>query len=185
MSHDVVLSGERVRWRNWAGNQRAIVDVVRPGSAEEVAELLTGAAASGRRVRPVGSGHSFTGVGRPEDVQLVADRLAGIHGITDDGLVTVGAGTPLHRLTAELARHGWAMTNLGDIDRQTIAGALSTGTHGTGARFAGLATQLRALELVTPAGEVLRCDAQQHADVFSAARVGLGALGVLTAVTLQ
>src|SRR4051794_29559854 len=185
MSQDAVLGGERVRWRNWAGNQVATVDVVRPGSPEQVAELLTGAAANGRRVRPVGSGHSFTGVGRPEDVQLVADRLAGIHGITDDGLVTVGAGTPLHLLTAELAHRGWALTNLGDIDRQTIAGALSTGTHGTGARFGGLATQLRGLELVTSSGEILRCDAQQHADVFTAARVGLGALGVLTSVTLQ
>src|SRR3954453_18477502 len=185
MSDDAVLSGERVRWRNWAGNQQATVDVVRPGSAEEVAELLAAAAASGRAVRPIGSGHSFTGVGRPEDVQLVADRLTGVHEITGDGLVTVGAGTPLHRLNAELSRRGWALTNLGDIDRQTIAGALSTGTHGTGARFGGLATQLRGLELVTPAGEVLRCDAEQHANVFTAARVGLGALGVLTAVTLQ
>src|SRR4051812_247049 len=185
MSQGAVLSGERTRWRNWAGNQQATVDVVHPGSAEEVAELLTSAAANGRTVRPIGSGHSFTGVGRPQDVQLVADRLTGISEVTDDGLVTVGAGTPLHRLNAELARRGWAMTNLGDIDRQTVAGALSTGTHGTGARFGGLSTQLRGLELVTPAGEVLRCDAEQHADVFTAARVGLGALGVLTAVTLQ
>jgi L-gulonolactone oxidase len=176
-----VRSGERARWRNWAGNQRAEVELVHPASAEEVAELLAG----GRRVRPIGSGHSFTAIGRPDDVQLVADRLTGIREITDDGLVTVGAGTPLHRLNAELSRSGWAMTNLGDIDRQTIAGALSTGTHGTGARFGGLATQLRGLELVTPAGEVLRCDAEHHADVFTAARVGLGALGVLTTVTLQ
>src|SRR4051794_15315741 len=176
-----VLSDEHSRWRNWAGNQQAEVDVVHPASAEEVAELLTG----GRRVRPIGSGHSFTAIGRPDDVQLVADRLTGVREITDDGLVTVGAGTPLHRLNAELSRRGWAMTNLGDIDRQTIAGALSTGTHGTGARFGGLATQLRGLELVTPSGEVLRCDADQHADVFTAARVGLGALGVLTSVTMQ
>src|SRR4051794_31146662 len=86
MSQGAVLSGERTRWRNWAGNQQATVDVVHPGSADEVAELLTSAAANGRTVRPIGSGHSFTGVGRPEDVQLVADRLAGVHEITDDGL---------------------------------------------------------------------------------------------------
>ncbi|MGY1619376.1 D-arabinono-1,4-lactone oxidase [Geodermatophilus sp. SYSU D00691] len=180
-----VGSSERTRWRNWAGNQSATVDVVHPASADEVAAVLTRAAAEGRRVRPIGSGHSFTGIGRPEDVQLVADRLVGIHDVTDSGLVTVGAGTPLHRLNAELARRGWALTNLGDIDRQTIAGALSTGTHGTGAGFGGLATQLRGVELVTPAGEVLRCDAGHDADVFSAARVSLGALGVVTAVTLQ
>lgn len=178
-------SPERTRWRNWAGNQSALVDVVRPGSADEVASVLTDAAARGRRVRPIGSGHSFTGIGRPDDVQLVCDRLVGVRSIGDDGLVTVGAGTPLHRLNGELQRRGWAMTNLGDIDRQTIAGALATGTHGTGARFGGLATQVRGLELVTPAGEVLACDATHHADVFSAARVGLGALGVVTSVTLQ
>jgi FAD-linked oxidoreductase len=180
-----VLNDERTRWRNWAGNQQAAAHVVHPESAEEVAELLSDAAEHGRRVRPIGSGHSFTAVGRPEDVQLVADRLVGVTDVTDDGLVTVGAGTPLHRLTAELARRGWAMTNLGDIDRQTVAGALATGTHGTGARFGGLATQVRGIELVTPAGEVLRCDAGRHADVFTAARIGLGALGVVTAVTLQ
>ena len=75
-------------------------------------------------------------------MQLVCDRLAGIGPVGDDGLVTVGAGTPLHRLNAELVRHGWSLTNLGDIDRQTVAGALATGTHGTGARFGGLATQV-------------------------------------------
>ncbi|WP_448624859.1 D-arabinono-1,4-lactone oxidase [Geodermatophilus sp. URMC 64] len=179
------LSGERTRWRNWAGNQQATVDVVRPSSADEVADVLTRAAAHGRRVRPIGSGHSFTGIGRPEDVQLLTDRLVGIRQITDDGLVTVGAGTPLHRLNAELARRGWSLTNLGDIDRQTVAGALATGTHGTGARFGGLATQVRGLELVTSAGEVLHCDAGHHPEVFSAARISLGALGVVTALTLQ
>jgi L-gulonolactone oxidase len=176
---------ERARWRNWAGNQRAVADVVRPASADEVAAVLASAAAEGRRVRPIGSGHSFTGIGAPEDLQLVCDGLVGIRSVTEDGLVTVGSGTTLHRLNAELLRRGWAMTNLGDIDRQTIAGALATGTHGTGARFGGLATQVRGLELVTPSGEVLACSAEENPDVFDAARVGLGALGVVTEVTLQ
>ena len=69
-------------------------------------------------------------------MQLVCDQLSGVQAVTDDGVVTVGAGTPLHRLNADLAQRGWALTNLGDIDRQTVAGALATGTHGTGARFA-------------------------------------------------
>jgi FAD-linked oxidoreductase len=179
------LDGDRARWCNWGGNQRATPTVVRAGSVDRVAAVLTAAAASGRRVRPVGSGHSFSGIGRPDDVQLVLDGLSGVRSVTDDGLVTVGAGTPLFRLTAELARRGWSLTNLGDIDRQTIAGAVATGTHGTGARFGGLATQVRALEMVTPSGEVLTCSAEQHPEVFTAARVGLGALGVVTAVTLQ
>ena len=81
-----------------------MAEVVRPASADEVAAVLTAAAAAGRRVRPIGSGHSFTGIGRPEDVQLVCDGLADIGEVGEDGLVTVGAGTPLHRLNAELVR---------------------------------------------------------------------------------
>ncbi|MQA34251.1 D-arabinono-1,4-lactone oxidase [Modestobacter roseus] len=173
-------------WRNWAGNQSATgLTVVHPAGAESIAAVLRRAAATGRRVRPIGSGHSFSAVGRPEDVQLVLDRHAALVDVTVDGLVTVQAGMPLHRLTTELARRGWALENLGDVDRQTIAGAVSTGTHGTGARFGGLATQLRALELVLPDGSLLRCSAGEHAEVFAAARVGLGALGVLSTVTLQ
>jgi FAD-linked oxidoreductase len=173
-------------WRNWAGNQSATgITAVHPRGTEGIAAAVRTAAAAGQRVRPIGSGHSFTAIGRPEDVQLVLDRHAGLVDVTDDGLVTVQAGMPLHRLTAELAARGWALTNLGDIDRQTVAGALSTGTHGTGARFGGLADQVRALELVLADGSVLRCSAVEHADVFAAAAVGLGALGVLSTVTLQ
>jgi L-gulonolactone oxidase len=178
-------SGNRTRWRNWAGNERTDTEVVQPGSADEVAAVLASAAAAGRRIRPIGSGHSFTGIGRPEDIQLTCGGLTRIGAVGDDGLVTVAAGTPLHRLNAELVRRGRSLTNLGDIDRQTVAGALSTGTHGTGARFGGLATQVRGLQLVTPDGAVLDCDANRHPGVFSAARIGLGALGVITEVTLQ
>ncbi|SFK96682.1 D-arabinono-1,4-lactone oxidase [Geodermatophilus ruber] len=184
MAADTALPGAPTRWRNWSGNQRADVAAVRPSSVDDVAAVLCSAAEAGRRVRPIGSGHSFSAIGRPEDVQLLLDELRAVT-VGADGRVTVGAGTPLYRLTAELCRRGWALTNLGDIDRQTVAGALATGTHGTGARFGGLATQVRALQLVTPAGEVLHCDAATHPEVFAAARVGLGALGVVTAVTLQ
>ena len=174
------------RWRNWAGNQSATgVTAVHPAGTGAIAEVLRSAASAGRRVRPIGSGHSFSAIGRPEDVQLVLDRHAALVDVDDTGLVTVQAGMPLHRLNAELAGRGWALTNLGDVDRQTIAGALSTGTHGTGAEYGGLATQVRALELVTAAGDVLHCSPAEHPDVFSAARIGLGALGVLTTVTLQ
>jgi len=177
---------ETDRWRNWAGNQRAAgIEVVHPAGAEGIAAEVTRAARAGRRVRPIGSGHSFTAIGRPEDVQLVLDRHADLVDVGPTGLVTVQAGLPLHRLNAELADRGWALTNLGDIDRQTVAGALSTGTHGTGARFGGLATQLRGFELVLADGTLLRCSATENADVFAGGRIGLGALGVLSTVTLQ
>jgi len=175
-----------VRWRNWAGNQRADgIEVRHPRGTGEIATVLHEATVAGRRVRPIGSGHSFSAIGRPEQVQLVLDRHADLVDITPDGLVTVQAGMTLHRLNAVLAREGWALTNLGDIDRQTVAGALSTGTHGTGAAFGGLATQVRALQLVTADGTVLDCSAAEHPDVLSVARLGLGALGVLSTVTLQ
>ena len=110
-------------------------------------------------MRPIGSGHSFTGIGRPEDIQLTCAGLTGSIEVDDDGLVTVAAGVPLYRLNAELVRRGWSLTNLGDIDRQTIAGALATGTHGTGAAFGGLATQVRGLQLgdAVRRGARLRC----------------------------
>ena len=173
-------------WRNWAGNQTATgITAVHPAGSDELAVAVAAAAAVGRRVRPIGSGHSFSGVGRPEDVQLVLDRHTGLVDVDATGLATVRAGTTLHRLCAELAARGWALTNLGDIDRQTIAGALSTGTHGTGAEFGGLTSQVRALELVLADGSLLRCSPAEHPEVFSAARLGLGALGVLSTVTLQ
>jgi FAD-linked oxidoreductase len=173
-------------WRNWAGNQTATgIEIVHPAGTESIARVVTDAAAARRRVRPIGSGHSFTAVGRPDDVQLVFDRHAALVDVGPTGLVTVQAGMPLHRLNAELAARGWALTNLGDVDRQTIAGALATGTHGTGARFGGLATQVRGMELVLADGSLLRCSPDEHADVFAAASVGLGALGVVSTVTLQ
>ena len=100
------------------------------------------------------------------------------------GLVTVQAGMPLHRLNRLLEAAGLAMTNLGDIDQQTVAGALSTGTHGSGSAYGGLATQIRGLELVLADGSTLTCSATENPDVFAAARVGLGALGVVSTVTL-
>lgn len=177
----------RSTWRNWAGNQSVDgVDVVTPRTTGEVAPLLARAAAEGRHVRPIGSSHSFTAIGAPRDVQLCLDRLDRVrHADVDTGLVTVEAGIRLHQLNRALDALGLAMTNLGDIDVQTISGAISTGTHGTGASYGGIATQVRALRLALPDGTTLACSATEHPEVFAAARVGLGALGVVIEVTLQ
>lgn len=177
----------RSTWRNWAGNQSVDgVDVVTPRTTGEVAPLLARAAAEGRHVRPIGSSHSFTAIGAPRDVQLCLDRLDRVrHADVGTGLVTVEAGIRLHQLNRALDALGLAMTNLGDIDVQTISGAISTGTHGTGASYGGIATQVRALRLALPDGTTLACSATEHPEVFAAARVGLGALGVVTEVTLQ
>ncbi|MFF9853340.1 D-arabinono-1,4-lactone oxidase [Streptomyces litmocidini] len=174
-------------WRNWSGSERAHpVRVLRPTRTEEVAASVAEAAREGLRVKAVGSGHSFSGVAVAPGVQLRLDRLAGLHSVDEEsGLVTVGAGMPLWRLGPLLASHGLALEIMGDIDRQTVSGAISTGTHGSGLRFGGIATQVRALQLVLADGSVVRCSADERPELFRAARVGIGALGVVTEVTLQ
>ena len=173
-------------WANWAGNQTAACSTVHPRGVAEIAEIVALAAADGQRVKPIGSGHSFTGIGRPEAVQIALDRHADLVSLdTASGLVTVQAGMTLSRLNRLLAEAGLGLTNLGDIDAQTVAGAMATGTHGTGARFGGLATQLRAMELVLADGSILTCSATEHPEIFGPARVHLGALGVVSSLTLQ
>lgn len=174
-------------WRTW-GRTESVVPrgVARPRSAEELAEVLAAATAEGLRVKPVGSGHSFTGIAVAPGVQLDMTALAGLRGVdTVAGQVTLGAGTRLFEVPGLLAPYGLAMPNLGDVDRQTISGAVSTGTHGTGAGLGGIATQLVRVRLLTPDGRHLTVSADEHPELWGAVRVGLGALGVLTEVTLQ
>ncbi|MDG4833836.1 D-arabinono-1,4-lactone oxidase [Solwaraspora sp. WMMD1047] len=173
-------------WSNWAGNQRATASPVRPRDHAEVVTTVRAAAAEGRRIRPVGSGHSFTDIARTTDLRMELDALTGPPRVdAERRLVTVPAGITLWQLNDLLAEHRLALPNLGDIDSQTIAGAISTGTHGTGAGYGCLSTFVEELLLVTGTGELLRCSASQHPDVFAAARVGLGALGVIVEVTLR
>ncbi|SCL55855.1 D-arabinono-1,4-lactone oxidase [Micromonospora peucetia] len=174
-------------WSNWAGNQRATATaILRPTSLADVTEAVRAAATTGDRIRAVGSGHSFTGVAVTDARRMeLTDLDTGVRVDVDRRLVTVPAGTTLRALNDLLAAHGLALPNLGDIDAQTIAGAISTGTHGTGAGYGCLSTFVEALTLVTGTGEVLRCSADEHPDVFAAARVSLGALGVLVEVTLR
>ncbi|SDY63328.1 L-gulonolactone oxidase [Asanoa ishikariensis] len=173
-------------WRNWAGNQRATARDSRPAGLDELAAIVTEAAAAGERVKPVGSGHSFTDIAVTDGVRIDLSALPGRVDVDRElRRVTVPAGMTLATLNALLTTHGLALPNLGDIDAQTIAGAISTGTHGTGAAYGCLSTFVAGLTLVTGTGEVLHCDERTNPEVFSAARVGLGALGVLTEVTLQ
>src|SRR6202521_1083696 len=174
-------------WRNWGGNQRCRPAVVEsPRSDLEVAEAVRRARDAGQTVKVVGTGHSFTDIACTTGRMLSIDHLDRVVDVDLDACpITVEAGITIHRLNEELATRGLALANLGDIDCQTIAGAISTATHGTGATFGGLATFVRGLELVTADGEVLRCSGDEEPEAFHAARVGLGALGVLTRVTLQ
>ncbi|MFJ2171372.1 D-arabinono-1,4-lactone oxidase [Streptomyces sp. NPDC087851] len=172
-------------WRNWAGTVTARpARTVSPSSVEELIGEIRAAAADGLRVKAVGTGHSFTSVAATDGVFVRPDLLTGIREIDRAaGTVTVAAGTPLKRLNTALAREGLSLTNMGDIMEQTVAGATSTGTHGTGRDSASVAAQIRALELVTADGALLRCSAEENPEIFAVARIGLGALGVITAVT--
>lgn len=172
-------------WRNWAGNQRAEpVRTVVARDAGEVVAAVRAAADAGLRVRALGSGHSFSAVGTPVDVAVAAPADPALLRVDAAGLASVPAGMTLRVLNDLLWERGRALPNLGDVDAQTVAGAISTGTHGTGARHGGLATQVRALELVLADGSVLTCSPDADPELFSAARVGLGALGVLVTVVL-
>ncbi|MER7660594.1 D-arabinono-1,4-lactone oxidase [Streptomyces sp. NPDC096193] len=172
-------------WRNWAGNVSARpAREASPASAEEVADVVRQAAEAGLRVKTAGAGHSFTAVAATDGLLIRPDLLTGIRHIDRTAMtVTVESGTPLKRLNAALAREGLSLTNMGDIMEQTVAGATSTGTHGTGRESASIAAQIRGLELVTADGSLLTCSERERPEVFAAARIGLGALGVITAIT--
>ncbi|MFE9067497.1 D-arabinono-1,4-lactone oxidase [Streptomyces violaceusniger] len=172
-------------WRNWAGNVTARpVRSVAPSSTQELAEVVRRAAAEGLKVKAVGSGHSFTTTAATDGLLIRPDRMAGVRGLDREaGTVTVAAGTPLRQLNETLSAHGLSLANMGDIMEQTVAGATATGTHGTGRDSASIAAQIKGLELVTADGSVLRCSAAENPEIFAAARIGLGALGVVSAIT--
>lgn len=180
-------SDDPARWHNWSGEVSCRpTGIYRPTTEEELREVIAGRPSSVETVRVAGSGHSFSPVVPSDDVLISLSEYTGVVDVDPDNeRATVRAGTPLHELTAQLADHGLAMENLGDIDRQSIAGALSTGTHGTGEAFGVLSTQVSGLRLVTADGEVLDLDPDSDPDRFRAAQVSLGALGVVSQVTLD
>ena len=171
-------------WSNWAGDQRCEPAVIeRPTAVGEVVGAVERAVAAGRCVRVAGSGHSFTSAVLTDGALLRLDRMGALlDADRATGLVRVEAGMTLHALSDALAERGLALPNLGDIDEQSIAGAIATATHGTGITLRNLSAQVRALRLVTAAGEVREIDG---GDDLLAARVAMGALGIVTEVTLQ
>jgi len=174
-------------WRNWARNQVARPAAIEhPASEDDLVRIVKEAAAAGQRVKVVGAGHSFTDAAVTDGRLVVLDRYNRVLDIdTRAYRVTVEAGIVLSALNDELDRRGLAMPNLGDIAYQTIAGATSTGTHGTGAALRGLAAQIVAMRIVTADGSIIACDADNEPEIFHCARVGIGALGIVSTVTIQ
>ncbi len=172
-------------WRNWAGDQSCRPRrLIRPRNRDELASAVAAAAEGGAPLSVAGSGHSFTEAALTEGTMIDAGALTGvIDADPASGLVQVRGGTVLADLNEALAGLGLAMENLGDIDRQTISGAISTGTHGTGAKLRNISSQVVGIELVLADGSVRALDAD--GDLLRAARVGIGALGAISAVTLR
>jgi len=174
-------------WTNWGGTASCRpAEVEHPASEEEIVAALKRAQTGGERVKVVGSGHSFTDIACTGGRMLNLDRYNRVLEVDKaKARVTVEAGITIADLAERLAESGLAFPNLGDIGYQSISGAISTSTHGTGAKLGNLATQVRAVRLVLADGSTLDCSARSEPEVFQAARVSLGALGVISTVTLQ
>lgn len=179
--------GRRDTWTNWAGNQSARpLSIERPTSEAQLSELVTRAAHHGHTVKAVGAGHSFTAAACTDGHLVSLDELAGLVDVDRAaGTVTVQGGIRLSDLNVLLHSLGLALPNLGDIAYQSISGAISTATHGTGRTLTGLAGQVAGLRVVAGDGSIMDLGPNKHTDLFEAAKVGVGALGIISTVTLN
>lgn len=171
-------------WRNWSGGVRSHPAVqARPQDEAELAALLKGARGN---VRVWGSGHSFTPLCATDGTLISLDAMQGV--VATDAArqtATLRAGTKIHAIGRPLFDAGLGLLNQGDIDRQAIAGGVSTGTHGTGKTLQCFSAAVAALKLVTPGGEIIAASPDQNRDVFEAGRLSLGACGVLSEITMK
>ncbi|QFU75648.1 FAD-binding protein [Halioglobus maricola] len=174
----------RLPWRNWSGSQQCLPMARKaPANMAELQELLSSTTGT---IRAVGAGHSFTPLVPTDGTLLSLSRMGGVSDADSSTLqATIGGGTRLGDIGQPLHDAGQAMVNMPDIDEQTLAGSLATATHGTGAGLGCMSTLVTGLELMTASGDVLWCDAQQHPEIFQAAKVSLGSLGLITRVRLQ
>jgi len=177
-------SKKRIPWRNWSGSQVCYPESRKaPADIEQLQALVSQAKG---RIRPVGSGHSFMPLVPTDQTIVSLSRMSGVISANSERQqATVWAGTRLGDLGEPLAELGQALPNMPDIDEQTLAGALGTATHGTGAQLSCLSGYVSGLQIMNAKGEVIDCHANKNADLFNAAKVNLGALGIVTQVTLQ
>jgi FAD-linked oxidoreductase len=174
-------------WQNWAKNVSCSPSMIYyPKNEQEVVEIIQKAKAEHKRVRVVGNGHSFTNLAKTNQIMLSLSEMQGLIGMDEEKMeATAWAGTSINKMNSLLFDRGYNLANLGDIDVQSIAGATATGTHGTGTAFGIVSTQIQKLTLVTAAGEIVECSAAENPDLFQAARVSLGALGIITRMTFK
>jgi FAD-linked oxidoreductase len=174
------------RWRNWVGSVQARPSTISTPRSLEALQHSVRTAPAGTRIRMAGSGHSFTPIVPSNDMLLLPHDFGEGVGIDTTRMVArIPAGMVLHEANQHLAAAGVALANMGDITAQTVAGAISTSTHGTGLAFTGLAGQVAGFGLVTADGDYLECSETQHDDVWKLGRMGLGCLGILTHVDMR
>ena len=174
-----VINPQTRPWKNWSGSQQSTPQFEQPKDMDQLIHLVQ----SHDKLRVVGAGHSFSALAKTDDVLLNLDHFTGVTEIDAEGCQsTVQGGTRLFDLGEQLAASNQALINQGDIDRQSLAGAIATGTHGTGLGLPCLSALVEGFELLTAHGELIQCDAQQNPEIFQAGRVALGSLGVLTQI---
>jgi FAD-linked oxidoreductase len=181
------IKDKKMKWKNWSGEVTCFpADIQCPTSIEEVVHLVKKCRKAGRKMRVVGSGHSFTPLVSTDEVMVTLDYLTGVISIDEEReIAEVWAGTKLKHLGAELYAYGFSQENLGDINKQSIAGAISTGTHGTGSRYGSIATQLVSITAVLANGEVVTCSEKENQTLFKAMQVSLGLLGIIVKVEIH
>ncbi len=174
-------------WRNWSGlTTTRPHEVHSPTNVSDIVDLVLRAREKGTTIKMPGTGHSFTGIAAPEGIMLEPSGLSGLLEVDHAAhTVTARAGTALHVLNSALTELDLSLHNMGDIAEQTIAGATSTGTHGTGGVVASLSAQVAGVELVSGTGEIVRVSPEENPDLLGSARLGLGALGILTSITFK
>lgn len=174
-------------WVNWSGSLRFTPEQrVTPGDEDSVVQVVREAAERGQKVRVVGAGHSSVPLVQTSDVLVSLREQKRILSVNREAnRATLQCGFTVEEAGEALLQQGLSMHNTGDVDVQLVAGAISTGTHGTGARLPNLSWMLHGVRLVNGRGEVVETDRERDPDFMRAAAVSLGTLGVLTAITLR
>jgi L-gulonolactone oxidase len=182
-----MVTEARATWANWGGTYTCHpARISSPASEDEIVAIVRAATERGERVKVAGSGHSFTDIACTDGTLIKLDNYDKVLDVDPNAsTITVQAGITILQLGDAVAHFGLAMENMGDVGYQTISGAISTATHGTGERFRNISSQVVALSLVLANGDVLRCSPEKDPEAFKAAQVSLGALGVLSTVTLR
>ncbi|KAK4825330.1 hypothetical protein QYF61_026849 [Mycteria americana] len=176
-----------VKFQNWAKTYGSSPELYfQPTSVEEIREILDMARQRDKRVKVVGGGHSPSDIACTDDFMIQMGKMNRVLKVDmEKQQVTVEGGIFLSDLNVELSKHGLALANLGAVSEVAAAGVIGTGTHNTGIKHGILPTQVVALTLLTASGEILECSESINADIFQAARLHLGCLGVVLTVTFQ